>query len=138
MIYRRRKFFTNKSNICSIVKDRRQTFVLYGRYITATNVRLRVQNNRTIFRPVIYHLRFIIRSDQLQKSSRPSRTTRYIIHADTAIVIGNPIIAQPKSKAQNITGDISLILLPVVSIDSRAEKLELVESTAFVFAVTVV
>lgn len=135
VIYRRRKFFTNESNKCSIVKNRRRTSVLYGRYITTTNVRLRVQNNRTIFRPVIYHLRFIIRSDQLQKSSRPPRTTRYIAHAETAIVIGNPIIAQPNMSPPKTSGDISLILLPVISIDARTEKLELVESAAFIFPV---
>ena len=135
VIYRRRKFFTNESNKCSIVKDRRRTSVLYGRYITKRMFDFMPKNNRTIFRPVIYHLWFIIRSDHSQKLSRPSRTTRYIAHAEIAIVIGSPIIAQPKSKAQNITGDISLILLPVIFVDSRAEKLELVESTAFIFTV---
>ena len=137
VIYRRRKFFTNKSNKCSIVKDRRRTSVLYGRYITTTNVRLQGAKKRTNYRPLTYHLRrFIIFSDHSPNDNLPSRTTRYIAHSDITIVIGNPIIAQPKSKAQNITGDISLILLfPVVSIDSRAEKLELVECAAFIFPV---
>lgn len=138
MIYRRRKFFTNESNKCSIVKVRRRTSVLYGRYITTTSVRLRVQNNRTIFRPVIYHLRFIIRSDQLQKSSRPPRTIRYIAHSDITIVIGNPIIAQPNISAPKTSGDISLILLPVIAVNATARKLELIECAVLVDAVTVV
>lgn len=65
--------------------------------------------------------------------------TRYIAHSDITIVIGNTIIAQPNISAQKASGDISLILLfPVVSIDSRAEKLKLIESAVFVFAVAVI
>ena len=137
MIYRRRKFFTNKSNKCSIVKDRRRTSVLYGRYITTTNVRLRVQNNRTIFRPVIYHLRrFIIFSDHSPNDNLPPRMIRYIAHSDITIVIGNPIIAQPNISVQKTSGDISLILLfPVVSVNARTQKFKLVKCTAFVFTV---
>ena len=97
------------------------------------------KEKRTITRPLIYHLRFIILYAHSPNDNLPSRTTRYIAHSDITIVIGSPIIVQPKSKAQNITGDISLILLfPVVSIDSRAEKLELVESAAFILTVRVV
>lgn len=131
MIYRRRKFFTNESNKCSIVKVRRRTSVLYGRYITTTSVRLRVQNNRTIFRPVIYHLRFIIRSDQLQKSSRPPRTIRYIAHSDITIVIGNPIIAQPYIIAQKTSGDISLVpLFPIVAVNTTTKKFKLIKASS--------
>lgn len=136
MIYRRRKFFTNESNKCSIVKNRRRTSVLYGRYITTTNVRFHGRKKRTNYRPLTYHLRrFIIFSDHSQKLSLPSRTTRYITHSDITIVIGNPTIVQPNMTAQKASGDISLILLPVIAVNATARKLELIECTAFIFTV---
>ena len=136
MIYRRRKFFTNESNKCSIVKNRRRTSVLYGRYITTTNVRFHGKEKRTKYRPLIYHLRFIILYVHSPNDNFPPRTTRYIAHSDITIVIGNPIIAQPNRSAPKTSGDISLILLfPVIFIDSRAEKLKLVKCSVLVFAV---
>ena len=61
--------------------------------------------------------------------------TRYIAHNDITIVIGNPIIVQPNISAPKTSGDISLILLPVIAVNASAEKLELVESAAFIFTV---
>ena len=96
------------------------------------------KEKRTSYRPLIYHLRFIILYAHSPNDNLPPRMTRYIAHSDITIVIGNPIIVQPNITAPKTSGDISLILLPVVSIDSRAEKLELVESAALVFTVRIV
>ena len=135
VIYRRRKFFTNESNKCSIVKDRRRTNVLYGRYITTTNVRFSWKEKRTIVRPLTYHLRFIILYAHSPNDNLPPRTTRYIAHSDITIVIGNPIMVHPNISAPKTSGDISLFLLPVIAVNATARKLELVESAAFIFAV---
>ena len=62
--------------------------------------------------------------------------TRYIAHSDITIVIGNPVIAQPNMTALKTSGVISLFLLfPVIAVNASAEKLELVESAAFIFTV---
>ena len=61
--------------------------------------------------------------------------TRYIAHNDITIVIGNPIIVQPNISAPKTSGDISLILLPVIAVNATARKLELIECAALVFAV---
>ena len=93
------------------------------------------KEKRTITRPLIYHLRFIILYAHSPNDNLPPRTTRYIAHSDITIVIGNPIIAQPNISAPKTSGDISLILLPVIAVNATARKLELVESAVLVFAV---
>ena len=135
MIYRRRKFFTNESNKCSIVKDRRRTNVLLWGIYHYNKCSVSGKEKRTIIRPLIYHLRFIILYAHSPNDNLPPRMTRYIVHSDITIVIGNPIMVQPNITAPKTSGDISLILLPVVSIDSRSEELEFIESAAFVFTV---
>lgn len=116
------------SNICSI-----WSIYHYNKCLASWN------EKRTIIRPLTYHLRrSIIFSDHSLNDNLPPRTTRYIAHSDITTVIGNPIITQPNIDAQNITDDISLLLLPIVPINSRAEKLELIECSALVRAVTVV
>ena len=96
------------------------------------------KEKRTNYRPLIYHLRFIILYAHSPNDNLPPRMTRYIAHSDITIVIGNPIIVQPKRSALKTSGDISLFLLPVIAVNASAEELELVESAAFVFTVRVV
>ena len=108
-------------------------------YISLNKCSVLWKEKRTNDRPLIYHLWFIILYAHSPNDNLPPRMTRYIAHSDITIVIGSPIIAQPNISALKTSGNISFILLfPVVSIDSRAEKFKLIESAVFVFAVAVI